>query len=523
MRLICDHQAKRSIIDRLHIPVKQEQSVMLGGLCPVCTDYAFYFEKQPSVPQAQYLLLEMDDEAIWALDKQQSPIALVKEFVKLQEGTLAPISERDGRECFLYVRRQDDSCVPAICAPAYDTAVQLSTCDLYLMIPGKLSKTRGSWDRLPTVDSAVFDIFKKDIDDVVAAEYNSLFAKSLERKCLAQVELELYDLVQNTYYRQPALVGIVKHETQFCILEIIIQNCAVGGTKILNYYCGDLLKIRYMGQSYSLDQFCQLLQIRRFGRKRSMVFAFGHVPEQEIVNALANEEFPMGTIGGDFLRKVQTDNIAQYDTAQVYVSHETMFEKCKEMDIDGDRRLAYNSIEIFFVELILFQDASIDKIYVDLHKEGQLQHQNADPAKAMERYEQLSFDMEKAIRFSDYDQFNFPTVRKSAMKVSERFGVRYIYEKYETNKQLLSSMIATNRRRIQEKQDKIKNHFLLLLSAMAAVGTLGEILHVLFEDLFYGALSYGIALFIIVGMFGIYKLVEWIAKKIYSRIKKVKP
>ena len=521
MRLICDRQARQSIIDQLHIPVKQEQTVMLGGLCPVCTAYVFYFQRQSAAAQAEYLLLEMEDEAIWALDKQLSPIALAKEFVKIEDGMLVPIGEQDERECFIYVRREDDSYVPQIAAPPYGTPMQLSTCDLYLMIPGKLSKQKGAWERLPTIHSSVFNTFQKDIDKVVAEEYHSDFARSLERKCLAQVELEILK-AEEVCYRQGALVGIVKHDTDFCILEIIIQNCAIGGNKILNYYCGDLLQIRHMGRSYTLDAFCQLLQIRRFGRKRSMVFAFGDVPEQEIVNALANEETPMGTIGGDFLRKVQTDNIAQYDTAQVYVSHETMFEKCKDMDIDGDCRLSYNGIEMFFVELILFQDAAIDKVYVDLHAESQRQHQHADPYQGMERLEQFSFDMEKAIRFSDYDQFNFPSVRKSAMKVSERFGVRYIYEKYETNKQLLSSMIATNKRRIQEKQDKVKNHFLLLLSAMAAVGTLGEILYVIHEDHFYGAMSYAVALGVIAGMFGIYKLVEWIAKKVYSRIMKKK-
>ena len=51
-----------------------------------------------------------------------------------------------------------------------------------------------------------------------------------------------------------------------------------------------------------------------------MVFSYGEVTEEELVNALANEELPMGKIQGDLKEKIVCENIAQYDTAEVYVS-----------------------------------------------------------------------------------------------------------------------------------------------------------------------------------------------------------
>lgn len=249
------------------------------------------------------------------------------------------------------------------------------------------------------------------------------------------------------------------------------------------------------------------LKIRRFGKKRSIVFAYNCTDENEIINALANEENPMGVIGGDFSKQVQNENIAQYDTAQVYVSHETMFEKCKEINIIGDERLEYNAIEIFFVELILFQDAAIDKIYIDLQEETDKQRGYRDVNEATERYEQLSFDMAMAIRFGDYEQFNYPTVRASARKIAQSFGLELIYEKYRLNKELLATMIESNKRKIQERQDRIKNFFLLLLSALSIIPTLGEILQSIFADNHDEIFCYAISLAIVLVGFAIYKLI----------------
>lgn len=261
-----------------------------------------------------------------------------------------------------------------------------------------------------------------------------------------------------------------------------------------------------------------------FGKKRSMVFVYNNAGKEELVNALANEETPMGKIGGDLLKKVETENIAQYDTAEVYVSHETMLEKCSQMNLMWDERLAYQAIELFFVELILFQDAAVDKVYQDLNRQGEMQREYKDIQAATEKYEQLSFDMAQAIRFGDYEQFNFPTVRESAKKVAQSFGLDYIYEKYETNKELLGAMISANQRRMQERQDTVKNQFLLLLSALATIGTLGEILYVIYEDRIGGIMCYSLSLLIVIGMYGLYVLINrvagWISKHISEKGKR---
>jgi hypothetical protein len=114
--------------------------------------------------------------------------------------------------------------------------------------------------------------------------------------------------------------------------------------------------------------------------------------------------------------------------------------------------------------------------------------------------------MSQALRFADYDQFNFPTVRESARKVAQGFGIGNIYEKYRMNKELLESMIQANKRKTQSHQDSIKNMFLLLLSAIAAIGTLGEIFYAIYADEKGGLFCYVAAMLLVVVGYLIYVL-----------------
>lgn len=509
MKLLCDQQALTGVIGALDIPFALERRVKLTGWrCRHEANGQFHFVSVPEEPTQEFLLLDMTEEAIWALDKFQSNLGFRKRRVRLEGSRLLPAS---GDTMFIYEQRED-SYLPS----PYHTVDhlrlymgekrQLSQCDVYLLIPGKLDKAPGVWEALPDKPRNVFSVFNRQINQSVQDEYDTHFADSLSRKCIGEITLKINDLTDGNTYYQDALIGIVKHATGVCILEIMVQNCAIGGNKLLNYYCGNQLYVIYEGQEYTADDFARQLHIRRYGKKRSMVFACGEVSEDEIINALANEEFPMGRIIGDIRTSLAQTNIAQYDTARVFVSQETMLEHTEAVNVFGNQRLTYHAIEIFFVELILFQDAAIDKVYDDLEVECALQSDPANQTDATNRCEEISFDMAQALQFADYDHFRFPTVRISALKVAHSFGLDKIFEKYETNKALLETMIQANKRRRQEQQDRIKNRFLFLLSAAAAIGTVGEILYVMQTDHTSGIRAYLAAFGIIAFIFCIYQL-----------------
>lgn len=504
--MICDTQCVNDVLESLNIEYKICEKIIISGyIFDHLENKIFYLKRDIINKNQEFLIIEIAEEYILELDKFQSSIGIKKHLVNIENQTLV----FDGNEYLIYLKRNDDS--NPISFEDVETLssymrsdLQLKTCDLYLLIPGKFEKGNLIWEDLQEQKSEVFDIFNSNISKCIEDEYNSDFKKKLSRKCLGYLKLEINAADQK--YVQNAIVGIVKHDTGFCIIEIMVQNCCIGGNKLLNYYCCNEISYIWRGEKYTLDQYLSKLHIRKYGKKRSMVFQYGNVSEEEIINALANEEKPMGKIEGIFKQKVRTENIAQYDTAEVYVSQETMFEKCKSYSVFGDDRISYHAIEIFFVELIMFQDASIDKIYIDLKRESEIQKEFKSIKESAERYEKISFDMSQAISFADYEQFNFPTVRESAKNVAKCFGIDHVFEKYEMNKDLLNSMILTNKRKIQQDQDNIKNKFLLLLSALTVIGMLGEIIYVIFENPKEGILSYIIALLLVLLVFVLYEL-----------------
>lgn len=507
MKILCDKKAKEEVLDYLGLIPSEEETVSIRGYeCIHESDRSFHFTENADNTE-EFLLLSLTQEDVWELDKLQSNLRYRKKRV---ERNGQELTETQREDCFVYEKRKggfeaSEFHSIEMLRDCKNRNLQLDQCDIYLMIPGKLEKGKGVWEALDEKQRDVFDVFSRYITKCVNEEYNSEFAKSLERKCIGEVTIEIreYDC---TYY-QDAMIGIVRHTTGICILEIIVQNCAVGGNKLLSHYCADDFSLIFENENYTLAELLKKLRIRKYGKKRSMVFSYGETTDEEIINALANEENPMARIRGEFERKVESGNIAQYDTAKVYVSEETMFEKCFSMDVFGNRRLSYDAIEIFFVELILFQDAAVDKVYKDLDKEREKQDSDQRVEESAARCDEISFDMALAIRFADYEQFKFPTVRLSARNVAARFGIDKIFEKYQMNKSLLESMIRANRRKLQERQDNIKNRFLFLLSAVAAVGTCGDIVYVLYQDRVGAGLSYLVSTGMVAFIYLIYRVV----------------
>ena len=509
MRTICDQQAINEVMAVLAFPFQVTARIRLSGyVCVHDANRNFYFRKTEDLQLREFFVVVMPDASCWELDKFQLNLGFRKQRVEINGNILEPT---DSDDCFIYEKREggfvaSDTHTLENIRSYVCTQRQLECCDVYLLIPGKLEKGDDVWDSIPQKHRDVFTVFRRKIDACIREEFNSHFADELERKCIGELTIEIEDPIEGRTFYQDALAGVVKHSTGICILEITVQNCAVGGNKLLNHYCGNMMHILYEGQRYTADELLKALHIRKYGHKRSMVFSYGDVSEAAIVNALANEEYPMGKICGDFLRKIREQNIAQYDTAEVYVSEETMFEKCAEINAYGNKRLAYHAIEIFFVELILFQDAAVDKVYTDLEEEEKRQNEYRNVETAMARCEEISFDMAQALQFADYDQFNFPTVRLSARNVAACFGLDRIFEKYDTNKTLLETMIQANKRKWQTQQDEVKNRFLFLLSAATTIGMLGDIFYVLYQDKFGGFLSYVAAFVILAVIYGIYKL-----------------
>ena len=489
--LLCTNEIMHNVLDTLDIKYKKNKNVKLQGSKYIVDDnHNFYFEKSNDDAYNEFTVIEIEELEILELDKFQAPVVFKKVEIRLDADGFAGTAlvyekcENDNVEFLM----QDIDTIKLY----KDYCFKPDVCDVCLFIPGKFEKNTNQWQTLNNTKLELFDFFNHQIKEDAEAENSSEFMKDTERKCVSPIVITINEVNSNKKIRQSAVMEIVKHQTGFCIIEIFVLNCNIGGNKLLNYYCGNQLLITYQNQDYTIEQLLKKFEIRKFGKKRSMVFSNNLVKNIEIVNALANEEYPMADIKGDFEKIVSDKDIAQYSTAEVYLSEDTLFEKCNEFSVFNQERIAYMALEMFFVELILFYDAAIDKIHKKLQTERKKQAESREKGKNKEVeninvniIDELSFEMDKAMKFTDYEHFLFPTVRMSARKISKGFGIDRIFEKYEENKRILESMISANEREIEERQEK----FLLLLSIFATVQVFTDVITDALPNMNSGLLS----------------------------------
>lgn len=522
MRLLVDKKAISDISEKIGISYTVAENIVLSDYNFIHEHNGTFFIADAPGTSTDAAIIEIDSHNLWKLDNFQNVFKYVRKA--------SPLSAND---CYTYYKRSSANSFSNVPAPDIQRYLsqnrQLNMCDIFLLVPGKLKKSdkskTQSWEQLTQCNDEIGQLLIENMSRCIRGEYDTKFDDMLERKCLGEVLIEISpDFNDGLSYTQSASLEIVKHKTGICILEFIIPNCYIGGNKLLNYYCGNVIKYIYGGEKLSLKELLQKLNIRAYGKRRSMVFAHDDTPDQEIINALANEEFPMAEIGGVLKEKIKCENIAQYGTAEVFVSSVSMVERCNKIKSTIDERMAYEVLEIFFVELLLFQDVAIDKIYKDLQREQEFQeNRQRTPEQAIEMFEQINFDMSQALKFSDFERFNFPTTRISAKNVAEKFGIEYVMAKYNTNQEILADMIEANKRRKSEKENKIKNAFLFLLSAMTVLGTAGEIFNgiVPTDNTSHGylvALVFITIIYIIyLAVMGIHKLIRLISSNKHLR------
>ena len=314
---------------------------------------------------------------------------------------------------------------------------------------------------------------------------------------------------------------MMKHKvTNLCVLDIFVPAITISANKMLERFCAGRLKVNYFDIDMNLNELCSKLNITKFGKRSSMVFSYDNLSEEKLLNILVNEENPMGKIVGTHFKNVISDNIAQYDTAKVYVSSVTMIELMKDTENDLFERINSQAIELFFVEMLLLQDAAVSKLYDKVLNEIEEERKNQIRKNQGKVLRELVKEASFAINFTDYNQFYFPTVRVSALKVAKAFGIDEIEEKYERSKKILEQMIKDNSIDIAAKENKIKNSLLIIITILSGIKTIYEafsnITHYKYENIAY-YISVAIMFIGIIVFFAVKKIVRVHTLKIVKK------
>ena len=161
---------------------------------------------------------------------------------------------------------------------------------------------------------------------------------------------------------------------------------------------------------------------------------------------------------------MSSNNIAQYNTAEAYVSEVTLLEISNNYKPNLSDRLAEQAIEVFFLKLILLQDAAICS--VNLLIENAINDENERRKNTDMELLRLVTELSKATKFFDPRNFYYPTVRASFVRIADRFGLPAQIKLMSENKSLLEQLIEINSIQSQKKENEIINLILIILAVI---------------------------------------------------------
>ena len=158
------------------------------------------------------------------------------------------------------------------------------------------------------------------------------------------------------------------------------------------------------------------------------------------------------------------NDIAQYKTAKVYCSENVLLEIQSEAINDIKSRISMEAVEVFFMELLLLQDAAISRICDKILQELEIENKSPLNATNTDILDALASELSESILFLDFNNFIYPTVRISAEKIARNFRLDKLLDKYNTYKDLLESLINIRKNKIDDLETKNMNILLLILT-----------------------------------------------------------
>lgn len=344
--------------------------------------------------------------------------------------------------------------------------------DIFLMIPARL---RGAAPE--SRPCRLGERLSDALADVCRGEFSGDYPSELSRTVLGRVDIEID--VDGETCRLRAFSELVTHgSTGFSVIELGVPCCGVCGTALLNSWTGDAAAIISDGKRMSAAEYASSLGADACGTRRGIVFSYSPLSEETLLNALVSEYKPMGKIVGSYFKNLALDDLAQYDTADAYASQMTFVEIIRAFEPDIMKRIEYQAIEIFFIELLLMQDAGVSSVYARLLAEEKIQREGGYDVKASKKtFEDINFDMSQIQRFSDYGSFRYPTVRVSAERIAKAFGIDRVFERYERNREMLDYMLSVNIQREERRDDAFKNGLLLVLTLLSGLGPIDALVN----------------------------------------------
>lgn len=464
--------------------------------CDLFQGKTFLIEDKTSKTNGELVLLS--EEQIWNLDRWKDIPLLQRCEIKDQKGN---------GTIFIYILGENFN-IPNKKVDLYQQITsfhkcnewnKVGLCDLHLLYPCSLvmqdknvveknriddcysMKTKSSVLSVEEDEESLSNYFIRKMKEYNNSEFEGDFVRDIHRVSLGAIEISLN--LDGEEYTEFGFAYISKHiMTSVGMFSIVFPAITTPVQLELCAFCGNGLSVVENDTKIPIMEWMLIRGLKLEGSPKASVFAYSTVDRSEIAKCLACEMEPLGEIVGKITNEWINDNFAQYDIAEVYASDKCLVEIVKTGEINIKSRLNSQSIEMFFIELLILQEAAVShvsaKVYDYLnHEFGDEKHKNVQSS----LYE-LSKEAANAILFVDYKKLRYPTVRISAKKISERFGIGDEFDQYYKCREVLEQMISINTFESEKIEGSLMNTLLLLLTMIQVMPTLIQLAYSLINN-----------------------------------------
>ena len=300
----------------------------------------------------------------------------------------------------------------------------------------------------------------------------------------------------------------VHEQTKAAMVAIVIQDLHIPGLLLNNYFAGDCLTVGNGAAGVPVKEWMKKQNAQAYGTPKSLIISYEEIPKEEVIQYLACEASPIGTINGTVLHQWSQENIAQYDMATAYASDRCLLEITPKVDRNRIARLDQGAVELFFLELLIMQEAAIsrvsDRVY-ELFHEGAFRETGK---RIQTKLYDLNMEAANAVLFVNYKKLRYPVTRLSARHIGERFGVAVEFEHYQNCRALLEQMIAINTAEEEKIDGDLMSLLLLFLTMVQMVPLMASLVRYLMKGTFsdIDLLATASGAMICLALYGIYRL-----------------
>ena len=347
--------------------------------------------------------------------------------------------------------------------------------DIYITIPCLEKKETAEKDVFCSTSQSFLDAFQETIQ----IEFNWSIMSSFRRSFMGNIEIESGGV------RQICRSFINRNrDTGLAVVTMTVPACVLPVEKVVDSVvraqtCDDDLDGGLYVRSYSherkwkrINQWLKNSGLHISGKPKVCIFSQATIDLEKRIQLLVCEQELIGKVKDPYFKQLASNDIAQYDSAEIYASETCLIEIAKTFEHDYLKRMNNHIFTLFVVELIVFQDASVTTLNNSVDAEIDRQRKNPAINGSIAIIEKLLNETAGSLQFWDVRKFKYPTAEQLAINIADAFRIQKMHDTYERNKDKLEQLINVKTLKLSEKDNKMTSNLLLLLALIQVIPTL---------------------------------------------------